>query len=70
MTDKIATFNKLVFSYQEKHIEEINTDEYAEIYNDIIIIESNNSKYKQGDKIEQITVLFSLHFEYNDGTEY
>jgi hypothetical protein len=45
-------------------------NDYGEVYSDIIVLESNNPKFKKGDKIEQITVSITLHFEYEDGREY
>lgn len=69
-TPKITTFNGFTFSYEEKCVEEIAFDEYCEVYSDIIVLESNNPKFKKGDKIEQITIACTVHFEYKDGREY
>jgi hypothetical protein len=67
---KIATFNGFTFSYEDKCVEEIGMNDYGEVYSDIIVLESNNPKFKKGDKIEQITVSITLHFEHEDGREY
>lgn len=69
-THKIITFNEFTFSYEEKCVVKIAFDEYCEVYSDIIVLESNNPKFKKGDKIEQITIASTVHFEYKDGREY
>lgn len=66
----IASFNGFTFSYEEKHVEEIGTNDYCEIYSGVVVFESNNPKFQRGDKIDQITVSVTLHFEHEDGSEY
>jgi hypothetical protein len=63
-------FNGLHFSYEEKCIEKIDEDEIAEVYSKIVILKSDNKKFKKGDKIDQITIISNIHFEHEDGTSY
>jgi len=63
-------FNGLQFSYEEKCIEKINENEMVEIYSKIVILKSDNNKFKKGDKIEQISIISTIHFEHEDGTPY
>jgi len=63
-------FNGLHFSYEEKSIEKIDENETAEIYSKIVILKSDNNKFKKGDKIEQISIISTIHFEHEDGTPY
>lgn len=70
MSSNIATFNNFTFSYDTKTIEIIDTNDYVEVYNDVIILNSNNDKFKINDKIEQISIEIKLNFEHNDGTPY
>jgi hypothetical protein len=62
--------NGLTFTYDEKVIEEIEDNEYVEVYSNVVVVKSNNPKFKAGAKIEQISVSVALHFEYADGREY
>ncbi len=66
----IASFHGFTFSYEEKHVEEIDTNDYGEVYSGVVVLESNNPKFQRGDKIDQITVSVTLHFEREDGSEY
>lgn len=63
-------FNGVHFSYEEKCIEKINENEMVEIYSKIVILKSDNNKFKQGDKVEQISITSMIHFEHEDGTPY
>ncbi len=63
-------FNGLHFSYEEKYIEKIDENEMVEIYSKIVILKSDNNKFKKGDKIEQISITSMIHFEHEDGTPY
>lgn len=67
---KTATFNKISFSYENKIIEEIDENEYVEVFDGIVVLESKNPKFKKGDVIPQISVKISIRFENIDGTEY
>jgi hypothetical protein len=62
--------NGFTFTYDEKVIEEIEANEYVEVYSNVVVVKSNNPKFKAGAKIEQISVSVALHFEYADGREY
>lgn len=64
------SFNKFTFSYEEKHVEQIDESELVEVYSKIVILESNNHKFKKGDKIDQISIVSKIHFEREDGTTY
>ena len=64
------TFNGLQFSYEEKCTEKIDENEMVEIYCKIVILKSDNNKFKKGDKIEQISIISTIHFENEDGTPY
>ncbi len=66
----IASYNRFTFSFEENVIEEIDIDEYCEIYSNIVVLESKNPKFPVGTKVEQLTISVSLHFERKDGTEY
>jgi hypothetical protein len=66
----IATFNDVTFTYETKTICPIDVDEYVEVYSNIVIVKSNNPKFKIADKIEQISVEIKLHYEHTDGTPY
>ena len=72
MSSNVATFNNLSFSYETKTIDFTDEEqsEYIEVYSNVIILTSNNSKFKQNDKIEQISVFIKTHFEHEDGTPY
>ena len=61
-------FNGLHFSYEEKCTEKIDENEMVEIYSKIVILKSDNNKFKKGDKIEQISIISTIHFEHEDGT--
>jgi hypothetical protein len=63
-------FNGLQFSYEEKCIEKIDENEMVEIYSKIVILKSDNNKFKKEDKIEQISIISKIHFEHEDGTPY
>lgn len=67
---KIISFNGLKFSYEEKHIEQIDLNEQVVIYSKIIILESNNNKFITGTKIDQISIASHIYFEHDDGTPY
>lgn len=70
-TVNTATFNNgFTFTYNEKVIEEIEDNQYVEVYSNVVVVKSNNPKFKAGAKIEQISVSVALHFEYADGREY
>jgi hypothetical protein len=62
--------NGFTFTYDEKVIEEIEDNEYVEVYSNVVVVKSNNPKFKAGTKIEQISVSVAIHFEYADGREY
>ena len=62
--------NGFTFTYDEKVIEELEDNEYIEVYSNVVVVKSNNPKFKAGAKIEQISVSVALHFEYADGNEY
>jgi hypothetical protein len=62
--------NGFTFTYDEKVIEELEDNEYVEVYSNVVVVKSNNPKFKAGAKIEQISVSVALHFEYADGREY
>ncbi len=62
--------NGFTFTYDEKVIEEIEANEYVEVYSNVVVLKSNNPKFKAGTKIEQISVSVAIHFEYADGREY
>ena len=62
--------NGFTFTYDEKVIEELEDNEYVEVYSNVVVVKSNNPKFKAGAKIEQISVSVALHFEYADGNEY
>jgi hypothetical protein len=64
------TFNGLHFSYEEKCIEKFDENEMVEIYSKIVILKSDNNKFKKGDKIDQISITSMIHFEHEDGTPY
>lgn len=71
MSTNIVTFNGFTFLYENKIIvDKIHTDEYYEVYLDTIVLESNNSKFKKNDHIEQITISSKIYFEYKDGRVY
>jgi hypothetical protein len=38
--------------------------------NNILKLLKDNSRFNEGDRIDQITVAINLHFEHADGTEY
>jgi transcription elongation factor len=63
-------FNGIHFSYEEKNIQIIDENEIVEIYSKILILKSNNNKFKPGDKIEQISICSTIHFEHEDGNPY
>lgn len=63
-------FNGIHFSYEKKYIDIIYENEIVEIYSNIVILKSDNNKFKQGDKIEQISICSKIHFEHEDGTPY
>ncbi len=63
-------FNGLHFSYEEKDIEIIEENEIVEVYSKIIILKSNNNKFKKGEKIDQISIHSTIYFENEDGTSY
>jgi hypothetical protein len=65
-----TVFNGLHFSYEEKCIEKIDENEMVEIYSKTVILKSDNNKFKKGDKIEQISIISTIHFEHEDGTPY
>lgn len=65
-----ATFNGFTFSYETVTTEPYELNEYCDVYSNIVVIESDNPKFKKGDKLDQITVSIKLHFERADGTEY
>jgi hypothetical protein len=62
--------NGFTFTYDGKVIEEIEANEYVEVYSNVVVVKSNNPKFKAGTKIEQISVSVAVHFEYADGREY
>jgi hypothetical protein len=62
--------NGFTFTYDEKVIEEIEANEYVEVYSNVVVVKSNNPKFKAGAKIEQISVSVVLNFEDADGREY
>ena len=64
----IAIFNKFTFSYKEKVVIDIDDEEYFEVYNDVIIMESTHPKYKKDDVIEQISIQMRITFEHLDGS--
>ena len=67
----IVTFNDLTFSYEEENIESINSEEQVHVYSNVIILKSNfDSKFKVGDKIQQVSICSQISFEYEDGTNY
>ena len=45
-------------------------NEVIDVFNDVVILESSDPKYKKDDKIEQISLLIQIYFEHNDGTPY
>jgi hypothetical protein len=63
-------FNGVQFSYEKKHTEKIDENEMVEIYSKIVILKSDNNKFKKGDKIDQISITSMIHFEHEDGTPY
>lgn len=68
---QLAVFgNGFTFTYDEKVIEEIEDNQYVEVYSNVVVVKSNNPKFKAGAKIEQISVSVAIHFEYADGREY
>ena len=64
----IASFGGLIFSYEEKTVQIIDNKQYFDIYNNNIVLENNNNNLKPGDKIEQISIEHTIHFENNDGS--
>lgn len=64
------TFNGFTFLFEEKVIEQITQFEIVEVYSKITIIKSTNPKFKDGDKIDQISIHSTIYFEHEDGTPY
>ncbi len=71
-TLNITTINGFTFSYEKMIINSICINNICckYIYLNVVTIESNNPKFKKGDKIYQITVSRCIYFEKEDGTEY
>ncbi len=68
--DNTANYNGLEFSYEDMIRENIDEDEYIKVYSNITILESRNKKIKKGDKIEQISIGITIHYENEDGSKF
>lgn len=66
----IAEYANITFMYNEKVVQTISETQYVNVYNDITIISSDNSNFKKGDEIEQISVSIEFFLENSDGSKY
>ena len=70
MTKFIVDFNGFKFKYSEHIIERVSETEYVDIYSNIIVLESNNIKFKINDTIDQISISRTIYFEHENGSQY
>ena len=63
-------FNGIKFVYEDKCVGQIDANEIVETYSKITILESENHKFKKGDKLEQISISSTINFEQEDENLY
>jgi hypothetical protein len=65
----IAEYANVSFMYNEMIVETISENHIVRVYNDITIISSDNTNFKKGDAIQQLSVSIQFFLEKEDGTQ-
>ena len=65
----IAEYANVSFMYNEMIVETICENHIVRVYNDITIISSDNTNFKKGDAIQQLSVSIQFFLEKEDGTQ-
>lgn len=64
-----AVYNNFEFTYDNHFVDQINKTESVIVYSQVKIIKGDD-KFPIGEKIGQISILSSIYFENEDGSEY